>query len=146
MCHAGAGATTIITAPSCAKYKYAARLSFALEIDRCTNNIARYEVVILGLRKLRALGARTCIVKTDSKVVDGPKEKYYAAREPVLLQYVSAVRSMEKKFKGFTIHCIDRNKNEEANALTQPAARGDPMPSNAFFQVIEVRAPRGGGE
>lgn len=90
-CHAGAGTTTIITAPSCAKYKYAARLCFALEIDICTNNIAGYEVVIFGLRKLRALGVRTCIVKTNSKVVDGPREKYYAAREPVLLQYLSAV-------------------------------------------------------
>lgn len=49
---------------------------------------------------------------------------------------------MEKKFEGFTIHCIDRNKNEEANALTQPAARGDPMPSNVFFQVVEALVVR----
>jgi hypothetical protein len=44
-------------------------LSFALESDRCTNNIAGYEAVILGLRKLRALGVTTCIIRTDSKVV-----------------------------------------------------------------------------
>jgi hypothetical protein len=51
-CHAGAGTAAIITSPAGVKYRYAARLSFALESDRCTNNIAEYEAVILGLRKL----------------------------------------------------------------------------------------------
>jgi hypothetical protein len=70
-CHAGAGAAAIITSPTGVKHRYAVRLSFALESDRCTNNIAKYEVVILGLRKLKALGVTTCIIKTDSKVVVG---------------------------------------------------------------------------
>lgn len=39
-CHAGAGATAVITAPSRAKYKYVECLSFALETDKCNNNIA----------------------------------------------------------------------------------------------------------
>jgi hypothetical protein len=70
-CHAGAGAAAVITSPTGVKHRYAARLSFALESDRCTNNIAEYEAVILGLRKLQALGVTTCIIKTDSKVVAG---------------------------------------------------------------------------
>jgi hypothetical protein len=70
-CHARAGAAAIITSPTGVKHRYAARLSFALESDRCTNNIAEYEAVILGLHKLKALGVTTCIVKTDSKVVAG---------------------------------------------------------------------------
>jgi hypothetical protein len=51
-CHAGAGAAAIITSPIGVKYRYTACLNFALESDRCTNNIAEYEAVILGLRKL----------------------------------------------------------------------------------------------
>jgi ribonuclease HI len=51
-CHVGAGATAIITSPAGVKYRYTACLSFALESDRCTNNIAEYEAVILRLRKL----------------------------------------------------------------------------------------------
>jgi hypothetical protein len=50
-CHAGAGAAVIITSPVGIKYRYAGRLSFALEPDRCTNNIAEYDAIILGLRK-----------------------------------------------------------------------------------------------
>jgi ribonuclease HI len=95
-CHAGAGAAAIITSPAGIKYRYAARLSFALESERCTNNVAEYEAVILGLRKLRALGVTTCIIKTDSKVIAGQIEKDYSAKEPVLMQYLTVVCSLEK--------------------------------------------------
>jgi hypothetical protein len=83
-CHAGVGAAAIITSPTSVKHRYAACLSFALESDRCTNNIVEYEAVILGLRKLKALGVATCIIKTDSKVITGEIEKDYLAKDPAL--------------------------------------------------------------
>ena len=97
----GAGAATVITTPSRTKYRYVARLSFALKSDKCTNNIAEYEVVILVLRKLRALGVTTCIVKTDSKIVAGQIEQDCTTREIDLMQYLSAMLSLEKQFKRF---------------------------------------------
>jgi hypothetical protein len=39
-CHAGTGATAVITTPSRTKYKFVVCLSFALEYDKCMNNIA----------------------------------------------------------------------------------------------------------
>jgi hypothetical protein len=45
-CHAGAGAVAVITSPTGVKHRYVARLSFALESDRCTNNIAGLQTVI----------------------------------------------------------------------------------------------------
>jgi ribonuclease HI len=127
-CHVGAGAAAIITSPTGVKHRYTTRLSFALESDRCTNNIAEYEAVILGLCKLKALGVTTCIIKTDSKVVVGQIEKDYSAKDPTLLQYLAAVRSLEKQFKGFTLQHVDRARNEEANALAKAAARGKALP------------------
>ena len=56
-----------------------------MESDRCTNNVAEYEAVILGLRKLKALGVTTCIIKTDSKVVAGQVEKEYLAKDLALM-------------------------------------------------------------
>jgi ribonuclease HI len=145
-CHAGAGVAAVITSPTGVKHRYAARLSFALESDRCTNNIAEYEVVILDLRKLRALGVTTCIIRTDSKVVTGQVEKDYAAKDPALMQYLAAIRSLERQFKGFTLQHVDRAKNEEADALAKAAARGEALPSNVFYHVIgtpAVRSPEG---
>jgi ribonuclease HI len=81
----GAGAAAIITSPVGVKYRYAACLGFALESDRCTNNIAEYEAIILGPHKLWALGVTTCIIRTNSKVVASKIEKEYSAKEPVLM-------------------------------------------------------------
>jgi ribonuclease HI len=139
-CHAGAGVATIITSPTGIKHRYAACLNFALESDRCTNNIAEYEAVILGLRKLRALGVTTCIIKTDSKVVAGQVEKEYSAKDPALMQYLMAVRSLERQFKGFTLQHVDRARNEEAVALAKAAARGEALPSDVFYHVIGTPA------
>jgi ribonuclease HI len=121
-CHVGAGAPAIITSPTGLKHRYVAHLRFALDSDKCTNNIAEYEAIILGLRKLRALGVTTCIVKTNSKFVAGQVEKDYSAKEPVLIQYLAAVRSLEKQFKGITLQHIERNKNEKADMLAKAAA------------------------
>jgi ribonuclease HI len=117
-----------------------------LESDRCTNNVAEYEAVILGLRKLRALGVTTCIIKIDSKVVAGLVEKDYAAKDPALMQYLTVVRSIERQFKGFTLQPVDRAKNEEADALAKAAARGEALPSDVFYHVIgtpAVHSPEG---
>jgi ribonuclease HI len=78
----GAGSAAVITSPTGVKHRYASRLSFALESDRCTNNIAEYEAVILGLRKLRALGVTTYIIRTDSKVVAGQGSSNSSATVP----------------------------------------------------------------
>jgi ribonuclease HI len=145
-CHAGAGAAAVITSPIGVKHRYAARLSFALESDRCTNNVAEYEAIILGLRKLRALGVTTCIIKTDSKVVAGQVEKEYSAKDPTLMQYLTAVRGLERQFKGFTLQHVDRARNEEDDALTKAAARGEALPSDVFYHVIgtpAIRSPEG---
>jgi hypothetical protein len=44
--------TAILKSPSGVKLKYAARLKFKTEMDKCSNNIAKYEVVLLVLRRL----------------------------------------------------------------------------------------------
>jgi hypothetical protein len=62
----GAGAAAILISPSKIKTCYAARLEF-----NCTNNIAEYEALLLGLRKLRALGIRRAVLKSDSQVIIG---------------------------------------------------------------------------
>jgi hypothetical protein len=48
----GAGATTILKSPSGIKLRYVARLQFTIEADKCSNNIDKYEAVLLGLHKL----------------------------------------------------------------------------------------------
>jgi ribonuclease HI len=66
----GAGSADVLVAPSKVRTCYAARLDFS-----CTNNIAEYEALLLGLRKLKAMGIRRVILKTDSQVISGHVNK-----------------------------------------------------------------------
>jgi hypothetical protein len=72
---AGAGAATILTSPSGIKLHCTGRLQFSSEANKCTNIIAEYEAILLGLRILRAIGVQRCILCTYSKVVIGQIEK-----------------------------------------------------------------------
>jgi ribonuclease HI len=51
----GAEAAVILLSPSGIKLHYAARMQFNNESDMCTNNIAEYKAILMGLRKLRAI-------------------------------------------------------------------------------------------
>jgi hypothetical protein len=57
----GVGAVVVLISPSKIRICYAARLEF-----KCTNNIAEYEAVLLGLRKLKAMRISRAVLKSDS--------------------------------------------------------------------------------
>jgi hypothetical protein len=62
------------------------------------------------------------------------------------MQYLAAVRSLEKQFKGFTLQHVDRANNEEVDVLAKAAAKGEALPSDVFYHVIgtlAVRNPEG---
>jgi ribonuclease HI len=83
----GAGATAILISSSKIKTCYAARLEF-----NCTNNIVEYEALLLGLRKLMAMGIRRAFLKSDSQVITGHVDKSNKARDPKLEKYLDRVR------------------------------------------------------
>jgi ribonuclease HI len=60
---------TILISPPGIKLRYAVRLQFTKENDKCTNNITEYEVILLGLCRLRVIGVQRCIIRRDSKVI-----------------------------------------------------------------------------
>jgi ribonuclease HI len=113
----GAGAAAVLVAPSKVKTCYAAKLDFS-----CTNNIAEYEALLLGLRKLRAMVIRRAIVKTDSQVISSHVDKSSKARDPKLERYLDTVRSLEASFEGFSVKNIPRGENEHADLLAKSAA------------------------
>jgi ribonuclease HI len=130
----GAGAAAILVAPSKVRTCYAARLDFS-----CTNNIVEYKALLLGLRKLKAMGIRRTVLKTDSQVISGHVDKSCKARDPKLEKYLDTARRLEASFEGFSIKNIPRGENEHADLLAKSAAQGFPLPSEVFFETI--RAP-----
>jgi ribonuclease HI len=129
----GAGAVAILVVPSKVRTCYAIKLDFS-----CTNNIAEYEALLLGLQKIKAMGIRRAILKTDSQVISGHVDKSSKARDPRLEKYLDAVRRLEASFEGFSIKNIPRGENEHADLLAKSAAQGLPLPSKVFFETIKA--------
>jgi ribonuclease HI len=129
----GAGATAILISPSQIRTCYAARLEFS-----CTNNIVEYKALLLGLLKLKAMGIRKAILKSDSQVITGHIDKSNRARDPKLEKYLDTIRKMEASFEGFSVKNILRGENEHADLLAKSAAQGLPLPSEVFFETIKA--------
>jgi ribonuclease HI len=129
----GAGATVVLVAPSKVRTCYAAKLDFS-----CTNNIAEYEALLLRLWKLRAMGIRRAILKTDSQVISGHVDKSSKARDPKLEKYLDTVRRLEASFEGFSVKNIPRGENEHADLLAKSAAQRLPLASEVFFETIKA--------
>jgi hypothetical protein len=81
-----AGVVAILISPSKIRTCYAARLEF-----NCTNNIAEHKALLLGLQKLKAMGIRRAILKSDSQVITGHINKSSKARDPKLEKYLDTV-------------------------------------------------------
>jgi ribonuclease HI len=132
-----ARATAILKSPLGIKLKYATRLQFKAEADKCSNNIPKYEAVLLDLHKLRAMAVQHCILKTDSKVIASQIEKECITRDETLERYLAAIRRMERFFNGFTVQHIERTKNSEVDELAKAATKKTVIPPDVFYQFIE---------
>jgi ribonuclease HI len=128
------GAAAVLVAPSKVRTCYAVKQDFS-----CTNNIAEYEALLLGLRKLKAMGIRRAVLKTNSQVISSHVDKSCRARDPKLEKYLDTIRRLEASFEGFSVKNIPRGENEHVDLLAKSAAHGLPLPSEVFFETI--RAP-----
>ena len=72
-CKNDSGALAVLTAPSGTQLKYAARLDFT----GCTNDVAEYEGLLLGLRKARVLGVRRLSTRSNSELITNHIGKTY---------------------------------------------------------------------
>jgi ribonuclease HI len=124
----GVGAAAVLVAPSKVRTCYAIKLDFSY-----TNNIVEYEALLLGLRKMKAMGLRRAVLKTDSQVISGHVDKSSKAIDPKLEKYLDAVRRLEASFEGFSVKSIPRGENEHADLLAKSVAQGLPLPSEVFF-------------
>jgi ribonuclease HI len=135
-CHKRVGISAVVTSPTGIVIRYIARLIFTDDVHS-TNNTTKYEALLLALRKMKAPGQQTYIIKTDSKVIQEHIEKESEARNPVLMKYLEKVREMERYFKGYSVQHIPRDDNNEAEKLAKAAARNQAMPHDVFFEIIK---------
>jgi hypothetical protein len=54
------------------------------------------------------------------------------------MQYLAAIRSLERQFKGFTLQHVDRAKNEEADCWGPSASEGPQKQDLTVFLEYNV--------
>jgi ribonuclease HI len=90
--------------------------SYRLEFD-CTNNISKYEALILGLNLAINMNIRSLRVRGDSDLIVSQVKRDFSAKKLRLKQYRDVVWDAMKSFNEFSIEAIPRDDNSMADAL-----------------------------
>jgi ribonuclease HI len=96
-----------------------ARLSHPLGVT--TNNQAEYQAIIIALEKAISLGVKQVKVKSDSELVVNQINGRYKIKNTGLRPLYVKVVALIGKLEGFSIICIPREQNVEADALANRA-------------------------
>jgi ribonuclease HI len=133
----GASAGCVIIDPAGNKTLIACRLEF-----ECTNNTAKYEALLQGLRKALDMNIQNLAVFGDSKIVVRQVRDSIHCLSLHLKSYQSEVWNLMNKFSAFNINSIPRLNNAEADLLANVASKLFPtegLSPNAFSVELLFR-------
>ena len=112
----GSGAGCVLIDPRKNKYFLACRLEF-----ECTNNTAKYEALVQGIRKAIELKVKNLKVFGDSEIIVKQVRNQIHCISPHLKAYQKEACDLLKGFNAFNIVSIPRLKNEAADLLANSA-------------------------
>nr|GEU88119.1 reverse transcriptase domain-containing protein [Tanacetum cinerariifolium] len=110
----GSGAGLILTNPDGVEFTYALRFQFA-----ASNNEAKYEALIVGLRIATQMGVKNIQANVDSKLVANQVLGTFVAKEDNMIKYLDITKGLVSGFKTFSISQIPRSRNKKADALSK---------------------------
>ena len=84
---------------------------------KCTNNIAEYEALILGLKLVRNLGAKIVSVMGDSELIIKQIDDVYIKKDPRLSCYRGTIVEILNTFLETKLAVIPRKHNMQAHSL-----------------------------
>ena len=86
-----------------------------------TNNVAEYTALLVGLEKALELAASEITIFMDSELVVRQIKGEYQVKNEKLLEIFVQVQKLLKKFSSYKIQHIPREKNKEADRLSNQA-------------------------
>ncbi|GKC89875.1 reverse transcriptase domain-containing protein [Tanacetum coccineum] len=113
-CVDSSGAGLILTNLEGMEFTYALRFRFD-----ATNNKAKYEALIAGLKIAEQMGIENLQENVDSRLVANQVNGTYVAKETDMIRYLEKVKTLTSSFKAFSIKQVPRNENKKADALSK---------------------------
>jgi ribonuclease HI len=127
----GAGAGLLFISPLGKHVRYIIRLHFP-----ASNNVAKYEALVNGLRIAVELGVQRLNARGDSQLVIDQVMKNSHYRDKKMEAYCDEVRRLEDKFYGLELNHVARRYNETADELAKIASGRMTIPPNVFSRDI----------
>ncbi|XP_075670508.1 uncharacterized protein LOC142640334 [Castanea sativa] len=124
-----AGVGIMVVIPEELKLEHSFRLGF-----RASNNEAKYEALLAGLRVVMDLGARVVGVYSNSLLVVSQVQANFEARDPRMVEYLRLAKQIMDNFDTVKIKRITQGQNRHADSLaTLASSIADEVP-----QLIRV--------
>jgi ribonuclease HI len=130
----GAGAGVLLISPTGEQLKYVLQIFWKI-----SNNKARYEALLHGLRLAASLGIKRLLVYGDSAVVINQANKSWDSNKENMDTYCLEVRKLENKFYGLEFHHVVHDNNVAADDLSKLGSTRAQVPAGVF--VHELHAP-----
>ncbi|XP_058208221.1 uncharacterized protein LOC131321234 [Rhododendron vialii] len=112
-------------------------LSFQFDFP-CTNNLAEYEAVVIGLEILKDLEAREVQVIGDSNLVINHLAGAFKCYSEDLASYYMAAMQLIQDFDNVMVKHVLRSMNTEANSLAQ-ASTGLRLAPETIHKIIIIQ-------
>jgi ribonuclease HI len=114
---AGKGVGIVIESPSGQEFKFAYRLEFD-----ATNNVAEYEVFLLGLELCKDMGVKCLNIKGDSDLVIQQLKNKFACKSERLIRYKNAIWDSMESLDALNLIDIPREQNFKEDELAAVAS------------------------
>jgi ribonuclease HI len=132
----GAGVGVVLISPQGDKLKYVLRMSF----PQASNNEAKYEVLLHGMKMAKACGATRLKIFGDSNLVIQQVMNKCDAISDNMTAYRKLYYYLEGTFDGCKVSHISRASNEEADNLANIRSQCLPVPQGVFWEEIIERS------
>ncbi|KAM2275695.1 hypothetical protein ACFXTI_034219 [Malus domestica] len=90
-------------------------------IELCSNNVAEYQVLIIGLQMAINMEIPALEIYGDSKLIINQLLTEYEVRKDDLIPYFRLATQLLRRFEALTLEHVPRKENQMADALTNVA-------------------------
>jgi ribonuclease HI len=130
----GAGAGVLLISPKGEQLKYVLQIFW-----KVSNNEAKYEALLHGLRLAISLGIKRLLVYGDSAVVINQVNKSWDRNKENMDAYYLEVHKLENKFYSLEFHHSIHDNNVAADVLSKLGSTRTQVPAGVF--VHELHTP-----
>jgi ribonuclease HI len=135
----GGGAGVLFISPRGERLKYVLQI-----LSEVSNNEAKYEALLHGLRLAISVGIKRLLIYGDSLLVVQQVNKKWDINKDTMDAYVMELCKLEKKFSGLEIHHVVRDNNVDADVLAKLGSDHANIPPGVFAHELHypsIKAP-----